>query len=258
MENSFVELWTFSKVSETTRVSSKKKSLLVVVGTGSALAQRIVPELGTDDLFIAFSTSGSTIEYGGKSRSSIKYDSGNYDSIRQIFESSSLPARSEINQVRLVSFTGAKDTKLFISLDGAIIENLLSINFTVNAFFANLMIRKYRGIPLSMVFLSSAGALSGGVGLAMYSSAKQALSGMVRGIAIEYGRLRVNANIVALGALSFGMRESVSQVRIDKIVEKTSTGSFIEPHNVSKTIRFLLSNRDINGAVVPCDGGFFG
>lgn len=239
-------------------MSSEKKSLLVVVGSGSALAQRIVSDLGTYDLFVAFSTRGSTIEYFGKSYSSIKYDSTSYESIRQIFASPSLPSRSEIDHVCLVSFTGAKDSKLFISSDGAMIQDLLNINFTVNAYFANLMIRKYRGIPLSMVFISSAGALSGGVGLTMYSSAKQALSGMVRSIAIEYGRLRVNANVVALGALSFGMRESVSQASLNKILEKTSTGSLIEPGNVSNTVRFLLSNSDVNGAVVPCDGGFFG
>lgn len=230
----------------------------MVVGSGSALAQRIVSDLGTYDLFVAFSTRGSTIEYFGESYSSIKYDSTNYEAIRQIFASPSLPSRSEIDRVCLVSFTGAKDSRLFISSDGAMIQDLLSINFTVNAYFANLMIRKYRGIPLSMVFISSAGALSGGVGLTMYSSAKQALSGMVRSIAIEYGRLRVNANVVALGALSFGMRESVSQASLNKILEKTSTGSLIEPGNVSNTVRFLLSNSDINGAVVPCDGGFFG
>jgi len=258
VENSIVERLTFLTVSRTVKASKAKKSLLVVVGSGSALAQRIVSDLGTYDLFIAFSTRGSSIQYCGKSWSSIKYDSASYESLRQIFASPSLPSRSEIDRVCLVSFTGAKDSKLFISSDGAMIQDLLNTNFTVNAYFANLMIRKYRGIPLSMVFLSSAGALSGGVGLTIYSSAKQALSGMVRSIAIEYGRLNVNANAVALGALPFGMKESVSQVSINKILEKTSTGSLIEPDSVSNTIKFLLSNPDVNGAVVPCDGGFHG
>jgi 3-oxoacyl-[acyl-carrier protein] reductase len=120
-----------------------------------------------------------------------------------------------------------------------------------------LVIQKYRGVPISMVFISSAGALTGDVGSMIYSSAKHALNGLAKGIAIEYGRFQITANVVSLGVLSLGMKNSVPEKRLKEMIQKTSTRTHVKVENVLSTIRFVLSNSDINGAVIPCDGGYF-
>jgi len=235
----------------------QKPSLLIVVGSSSALAQDMVPNMDSHDSFVAFSTRNGSIEHGGNMYQTNLYDSTNYESLKGIFDSSSLPTRSQVGRVSLISFTGAKDSQLFIASSGESIQSLLSINFTVNAFFANLVIQKYRGVPISMVFISSAGALTGDVGSMIYSSAKHALNGLAKGIAIEYGRFQITANVVSLGVLSLGMKNSVPEKRLKEMIQKTSTRTHVKVENVLSTIRFVLSNSDINGAVIPCDGGYF-
>lgn len=235
----------------------KKPSLLIVVGSSSALAQNIVASMDIHEKCIAFSTQIGTIEHGGDTNQANVYDSTDYESLHKIFDSVLLPARSNVGRVSLISFTGAKDTQLFINSSGEAIKQLLDINFTVNAYFANLVIRKYRGIPISMAFISSAGALSGDVGSTIYSSAKYALNGLVRGIAIEYGRLQINANVIALGILPFGLKDSVPEKRLKEMIQKTASRSFVKLENVSSTVKFVLTNSDLNGAVIPCDGGYY-
>ena len=235
----------------------QKPSLLIVVGGSSALAQNIVASMDFHEKFIAFSTRIGKIEHGGDTHQAKVYDSTDYESLQKIFDSTLLPARSKVGRVSLISFTGAKDTQLFINSSGEAIRQLLDVNFTVNAYFANLVIQKYRGIPISMAFISSAGALSGDVGSTVYSSAKYALNGLVRGIAIEYGRLQVNANVIALGVLPFGLKDSVPEKRLKEMIQKTASRSFVKLENVSRTVKFVLTNSDLNGAVIPCDGGYF-
>ena len=228
-----------------------------MVGGSSALAQNIVASMDFHEEFIAFSTRIGTIEHGGEIHQAKVYDSTDYASLRDIFNSTSLPVRSKVGRVSLISFTGAKDTQLFINSSGEAIKQLLDINFTVNAYFANLVIQKYRGIPVSMAFFSSAGALSGDVGSTIYSSAKYALNGLVKGIAIEYGRLQINANVIALGVLPFGLKDSVPEKHLKEMMQKTASRSLVKLENVSSTVKFVLNNSDLNGAVVPCDGGYF-
>ena len=108
-----------------------------------------------------------------------------------------------------------------------------------------------------MVFISSSGAIAGDIGSTMYTSSKYALNGLAKGIAIEYGRFGVNANIIALGILPLGLKNKVPEKRLKEMIEKTANRSFVKIENVSSTIRFVLTNSDVNGAVVPCDGGYF-
>lgn len=228
-----------------------------MVGSSSALAQNIVPSMDSHDIFVAFSTQNSKIVHGGNTYHTNNYEPTDYESLQNIFESASLPVRSQVGRVSLISFTGAKDSQLFIASSGEAIQSLLSINFTVNAFFANLVIQKYRGIPVSMVFISSAGALSGDVGSTIYSSAKCALNGLAKGIAIEYGRFQINANVIALGVLPFGLKNTVPEKRLKEMMQKTASRTFVKLENVTSSIRFVLTNNDVNGAVIPCDGGYF-
>lgn len=235
----------------------QKPSLLIVVGSSSALAQNVVASMDLHEKCIVFSTQIGTIEHGGDTHQANVYDSTDYESLQETFDSILLPVRSSVSRVSLVSFTGAKDTQLFINSSGEEIKQLLDINFTVNAYFANLVIRKYRGIPISMAFISSSGALSGDVGSTIYSSAKYALNGLVRGIAIEYGRFQINANVIALGVLPFGLKNSVPEKRLKEMIQKTASRSFVKLENVSGSVKFVLTNSDLNGAVIPCDGGYF-
>lgn len=221
------------------------------------MAQNIVPRMDSHDIFVAFSTRNGKIVHGDNTYHTNPYDPTDYQSLHNIFNSASLPVRSQVGRVSLISFTGAKDSQLFIASSGEAIQSLLSINFTVNAFFANLVIQKYRGIPVSMVFISSAGALSGDVGSTIYSSAKYALNGLAKGIAIEYGRFQINANVIALGVLPFGLKNTVPEKRLKEMMQKTASRTFVKLENVTSSIRFVLTNSDVNGAVIPCDGGYF-
>jgi NAD(P)-dependent dehydrogenase (short-subunit alcohol dehydrogenase family) len=244
-------------VSSDTLEVSKRRSLLIVLGSSSALAQQVVPAISDHSMCVGVSTKRGKISHAGEPRRVLLYNSEDPDSLSRLIGSTEIPERSGVAAVSFISFTGAKDTELLVNITSTEIHQLVNINFTVNAVAAGAIVRKFRGIPVSMIFMSSAGALSGGVGTTLYSASKMALNALARGIAVEYGRFGVRANVLSLGLTEIGLAESVPSKVKAMMLARTAQGKPVSLAGIVSSVNYLLGENETNGAVLPCDGGFF-
>ncbi len=97
-----------------------------------------------------------------------------------------------------------------------------------------------------------------------YVASKHALIGLVRSIAVDYGRHGVRANVVVPGVTNTpGLRAAYSKVGHDvasgiaKAAALSPLGRVGQPGDIAETVAFLCSNRAryVTGATIVIDGG---
>ena len=109
-----------------------------------------------------------------------------------------------------------------------------------------------------VVSVGSAAASFGAGGQVAYATAKAALAGMTRTIAIEGGRSGVTANLIELGLVESerAMSEIDPTIR-ERLVSNTAVGRAGSPEEIARVISFLCGEESgyITGAVIPVSGG---
>ena len=142
-------------------------------------------------------------------------------------------------------------------------DKIFNIN-TKSALFLSREFRKrgrYNPSGSSIVFLSSAAALSGESGISEYSASKLALQGISRSLASELSRQKIRVNCIAPGVVKTEMTnkfldaitsEQFSQIEDRHLLGLGEVGDVIGP------IAFLLSDdaRWITGVNLSVDGGY--
>ena len=95
--------------------------------------------------------------------------------------------------------------------------------------------------------------------IAPYATAKSALTGLTRALAVEYGRHGVAVNAVAPGFTRTGFTSHLhgSQRFNEWVDRQVPMARWGEPEEIAAAVLFLASPaaRFITGAVLPVDGG---
>jgi NAD(P)-dependent dehydrogenase (short-subunit alcohol dehydrogenase family) len=111
-----------------------------------------------------------------------------------------------------------------------------------------------------IVAVGSLAARTGTAGGVLYATTKAALEGLVRGIAVEYSRRDVTANVVMAGFVETErLHERLGGDRSgrDRLERATATKRLTSAEEVADTIAFLCSARagSTTGAVIELTGG---
>ena len=120
----------------------------------------------------------------------------------------------------------------------------------------------------SIVLISSVGGLSAGPQIASYSTAKAALIGLVRSIAVDYGPQGIRANAICPGWVATRMSEGVvSGFAAERGISEEEAGRRIHavvplrrpamPDEIANVCLFLASSESsfVTGSVIVADGG---
>ena len=109
-----------------------------------------------------------------------------------------------------------------------------------------------------IVNIGSVVASLGGGGQVAYSTAKAALVGMTRAVAVEGGRSGVTANLLELGLVETErVAAKIDPVIQERLIENTPVGRSGSVEEIARVVAFLCSTESgyITGAVLPVSGG---
>jgi NAD(P)-dependent dehydrogenase (short-subunit alcohol dehydrogenase family) len=234
-----------------------KKKLLIVFGSSSLLAQKTVSFLKPFDVCLFISTKDKVVTELGNDQYHAKLEKVSVESIYNAFKQLLPFRRSEIEEIFVVSFAGISDKAIFKDLSQEDIDHLLSVNLNSNVYLTSAILQYFGVGNSSLVFISSTRALLGDRGLTMYSTTKHALTGLVKGISLEYGKFGFRANVLSLGVAPVGLVNKVPEKRLNEILKRSAKGRMIEIESIVLSLEHLRENQALNGSTQYCDGGYY-
>lgn len=139
----------------------------------------------------------------------------------------------------------------------------LRLDLNVKAVFAacGRYVELQRSTGGVIVNISSMGGLMALPSSAAYVTAKTAVIGLTRSVAVDAAAFGIRCNAVAPGFIDTDMTREIlakDPARRDKIEGRIPGHKFGKPEDVANAVYFLCTDQaaHINGVVLPVDGGF--
>ncbi len=143
------------------------------------------------------------------------------------------------------------------------IKKVMGINFDAPALLTGELLRgKAIAKNGSLVFISSInGPVVSTVGNSVYSASKGALSGLVKGLALEMAPRGVRVNSILPGMVDTPILSPNGEISQEQLVEEAAKyplGRYGKPEEVAWAVIYLLSDasRWVTGTNMVIDGGF--
>ncbi len=161
----------------------------------------------------------------------------------------------------LVNNAGMHLKKPVQDVEPAEFDRVMTLNvkamFAACGRFTTLM----RGRGGAIVNIASMGGIMALPSAAAYVTAKTAVVGLTRSVAVDGAEFGIRCNAVAPGFIDTAMTRAILErdpARRAKIEARIPGGKFGKPEDVANAVYFLSSDEaaHVNGIVLPVDGGF--
>ena len=156
----------------------------------------------------------------------------------------------------VLALSGGKGGGPFRDLNMSDLREGFDAKFWPHAIAAQTALKTLR-TDGSLTFISAISAHMANPGTAGLAAINAAIEALVPVLAVELKPLRVNA--VSPGVIDTPwwnfLPEEQRQVTFAQYAANTPVGRIGKPEDVAHTIRFLIENTFMTGAVIECDGG---
>ncbi|MGA9658347.1 MAG: SDR family oxidoreductase [Asticcacaulis sp.] len=170
--------------------------------------------------------------------------------------------KSEVGQIdALINNAGIHLKKPIWDVLPDELEGVLDINVKAMFMLCGRYVALSRETGGAIVNLSSMGGLMALQSAAAYVTAKTAVIGLTRSVAVDAAPFGIRCNAVCPGFIETDMTRAIlakDPARRDKIEGRIPTHKFGTPQDVANATYFLTSSQStyINGVSLPVDGGY--
>jgi NAD(P)-dependent dehydrogenase (short-subunit alcohol dehydrogenase family) len=139
-------------------------------------------------------------------------------------------------------------------------KDVLDIHLVGALRLANAFRDKLKARPGCIINIGSMYSYFGTATIPAYASAKTAIVGLTRSLALAYAEDGIRVNAIAPGWINtpISRRGREEKAFNDKVMARLPTGRWSEPEELAGTALFLASPAAalINGVTIPVDGGY--
>jgi NAD(P)-dependent dehydrogenase (short-subunit alcohol dehydrogenase family) len=160
----------------------------------------------------------------------------------------------------IVFLAALNKPKRFIENTNREISNAFNVNFFSLVFILKYFLKKIlkKKKSCNIVLITSLYSQKGRENRFLYSVSKHALLGIVRNLAVEYGRFGIKVNAISPGFVSTKMtNKNLSKNQISKIKKTSPNRSLVEKKEVAEILKFILDSKskNLNGQEIVVDAG---
>ena len=151
-----------------------------------------------------------------------------------------------------------------VSIDGLIAgykkeqwDHTISVNITGNYLVTKHLLPTMIGDRWGrIIHLCSVIGKIGEKGAVAYGMSKNAVAGLSKGLAQEYGRFNITSNVLNLGYMDSGLIDGLDDHAKEKIIKRIPLNKFGSVSNVANAVKFIIDSDYVNGTEIDIDGGF--
>lgn len=161
----------------------------------------------------------------------------------------------------LVNNAGVHLKKPVWEVDADELDVVLDINVRAMFLACGRYVELHKEVGGAIVNIASMGGIMALPSAAAYVTAKTAVVGLTRSVAVDAAAYGIRCNAVSPGFIDTNMTRAIlakDPARRDKIEGRIPTHQFGLPEDVANTIFYLASDQAayINGVNLPVDGGY--
>jgi NAD(P)-dependent dehydrogenase (short-subunit alcohol dehydrogenase family) len=159
----------------------------------------------------------------------------------------------------LVNNAGINRISEFENIQSADFEEVLQVNLKSVFYLSQAVSNLFKDRGGRIVHIGSIWSVITKKGRVSYSTAKAALSGLTRGMAVDLANRNILVNTVSPGFVETELtKTSLSEKEIKELSEQIPMKRLAQPEEIAKLVGFLLSTQNtyLTGQNIVVDGGF--